>query len=58
MPATRQRGPRGLAAPDIVAAAVAVREELGADGFSVRKVAARVGCDPMAVTVPSAPLRT
>ena len=42
-------GPRGLSADTIVQAAVTVMEEAGADGFSVRKVGTRVGCDPMAV---------
>lgn len=43
------RGARGLRTAEIVAAAVAVQEEVGTEGFSVRKVAGRVGCDPMAV---------
>ena len=42
-------GPRGLSADAIVRAAVHVMEESGANGFSIRKVGARVGCDPMAV---------
>lgn len=46
---TARPGPRGLSADAIVQAAVAVMEETAADGFSVRKVGSRVGCDPMAV---------
>lgn len=42
-------GLRGLSVAQIVKAAVAVQEEVGPEGFSVRKVAIRVGCDPMAV---------
>lgn len=42
-------GPRGLSPDDIVAAAVDLMEEQGADGFSIRKLAAKVGCDPMAI---------
>jgi len=42
-------GPKGLDTQQIVETAVAVLEEGGEEGFSVRKLAARVGCDPMAV---------
>ena len=42
-------GSRGLSVAQIVEAAVAVQEDVGPEGFSVRKVATRVGCDPMAV---------
>ena len=42
-------GPKGLAPEEIVAAAVQLREAVGEAGFSVRKLAARMGCDPMAV---------
>lgn len=42
-------GPRGLEPEEIVTAAVAVLEEAGPGGFSVRKVAALIGCDVMAV---------
>ena len=42
-------GPRGLEPEEIVTAAVAVLEEEGPGGFSVRKVAALIGCDVMAV---------
>jgi AcrR family transcriptional regulator len=42
-------GPRGLDPGTILDAAVALLEQEGAAGFSVRKLAARVGCDPMAV---------
>lgn len=42
-------GSRGLSSAQIVAEAVAVQEDVGAEGFSLRKVATRVGCDPMAV---------
>ncbi|WP_299969322.1 TetR/AcrR family transcriptional regulator [uncultured Roseobacter sp.] len=42
-------GPRGLGVDAMLEAALALMEEVGADKFSVRKVAARVGCDPMAI---------
>ncbi len=42
-------GARGLSVAQIVESAVAVQEDVGPEGFSVRKVATRVGCDPMAV---------
>ncbi len=42
-------GPKGLAPEEIVMAAIAVLEEEGLGGFSVRKVAALIGCDVMAV---------
>jgi AcrR family transcriptional regulator len=42
-------GPRGLNPDVIVAAALAVYDAGGPADFSMRKVAARVGCDPMAV---------
>lgn len=42
-------GSRGLSSATIVEEAVAVQEEVGPEGFSLRKVATRVGCDPMAV---------
>ncbi len=42
-------GPRGLSPEEIVKSAVALLEEEGEQGFSIRKVGSRVGCDPMAV---------
>lgn len=42
-------GPKGLAPADIVKSAIALLEKEGEAGFSIRKVAAAVGCDPMAV---------
>lgn len=42
-------GPRGLAPDDMVAAALEVMENKGADRFSVRQVAIKAGCDPMSV---------
>ena len=42
-------GPKGLSPQEIVAAAVALMEEEGEDRFSIRKLGARIGCDPMAV---------
>ena len=46
---TTRTGPRGLSPQEIVAAAVELMEEQGEDGFSIRKLGSRVGCDPMAV---------
>ena len=46
---TSRPGPKGLSAGEIVRAALALMEEVGEDGFTIRKVGARVGCDPMAV---------
>ena len=46
---TARPGPKGLEPEEIVTAAVAVMEEEGPRGFSVRKVAALIGCDVMAV---------
>ena len=46
---TARPGPKGLSPDEIVRAALAVLEETGEEGFSIRKVGARVGCDPMAV---------
>jgi AcrR family transcriptional regulator len=42
-------GPKGLDPSVILEAAVALLEQEGEAGFSVRKLAACVGCDPMAV---------
>jgi AcrR family transcriptional regulator len=42
-------GPKGLDPGAILDAAVALLEQEGEAGFSVRKLAARFGCDPMAV---------
>jgi len=42
-------GPRGLSVEDIVPAAVALREAHGETGFSLRKLGAKLGCDPMAI---------
>lgn len=42
-------GPKGLEPEQIVTAAIAVMEEEGPEGFSVRKVATLIGCDVMAV---------
>lgn len=42
-------GPKGLAPDEIVKSAIALLEREGEAGFSIRKVAAAVGCDPMAV---------
>ena len=42
-------GPRGLSKDAIVEAAVALMEEVGEEGFTLRKLGDRVGCDPMAV---------
>ena len=42
-------GPKGLSPDEIVRTALVVLEETGEDGFSIRKVGVRVGCDPMAV---------
>lgn len=42
-------GPRGLSPDEIVRAAVELMEQHGEDGFSIRKLGAKVGCDPMAV---------
>jgi AcrR family transcriptional regulator len=42
-------GPRGLELREIVKAAVALREAHGEAGFSLRKLGAKLGCDPMAV---------
>ena len=46
---TAKPGPRGLSPDDIVEAAVALLEEKGPEAFSIRKLAGKVGCDPMAV---------
>ncbi|KVV38643.1 TetR family transcriptional regulator [Burkholderia territorii] len=43
------QGPRGLDKDAIVAAALALLEEIGEAAFSVRKLAQSVGCDPMSV---------
>ena len=42
-------GPKGLEPDEIVKTALALMEEEGPDAFSVRKLAAKFGCDPMAV---------
>lgn len=46
---TARPGPRGLSAEEMVSAAVALMEEQGESGFSIRKLGAKLGCDPMAV---------
>lgn len=43
------QGPRGLDKDAIVAAALALLEEVGEAAFSVRKLAQSIGCDPMSV---------
>ncbi|HGL4259301.1 TetR/AcrR family transcriptional regulator [Burkholderia dolosa] len=43
------QGPRGLDKDAIVAAALALLEEVGEVAFSVRKLAQSIGCDPMSV---------
>ncbi|KAF1034905.1 MAG: Tetracycline repressor protein class D [Burkholderia lata] len=43
------QGPRGLDKEAIVAAALALLEDVGEAAFSVRKLAQSVGCDPMSV---------
>jgi AcrR family transcriptional regulator len=48
-PSRRGTGPRGLSTEAIHDAGIAVMEETGEAGFTVRKVAARAGCDPMTV---------
>lgn len=42
-------GPKGIAPDEIVRAGIALMEEEGAEGFSVRKLGNTFGCDPMAV---------
>ena len=42
-------GPKGLSPDEIVKVAVALMEDEGENGFSIRKLASKVGCDPMAV---------
>ena len=42
-------GPRGLSKEVMLTVAVSLMEEAGAQAFSVRKLAAAMGCDPMAV---------
>ena len=42
-------GPRGLSPEEIVRAAVELMEERGEEGFSIRKLGTKLGCDPMAV---------
>lgn len=50
MPKKKLRaGPRGLSVEEIVRAAVALQEAEGERGFSLRKLGAKLGCDPMAV---------
>ncbi|WP_210271439.1 TetR family transcriptional regulator [Rhizobium sp. RM] len=44
-----QMSARGLDKSLMTATAIALMEEIGADKFSVRKLAERLGCDPMAV---------
>ena len=48
-PSGRGTGPRGLSSDAIHDAAIAVMEDCGEAGFTIRKVAARAGCDPMTV---------
>ncbi|WP_172412102.1 TetR/AcrR family transcriptional regulator [Stenotrophomonas maltophilia] len=45
----RGKGPRGLAKADITRAAISELESVGEAGFTLRKVAARLGCDPMTI---------
>lgn len=42
-------GPRGLSKDAIAEAAIVLMEATGEEGFSLRKLGERVGCDPMAV---------
>jgi AcrR family transcriptional regulator len=42
-------GPRGLSRDAIVEAALDLMEEGGESGFTLRKLGARVGCDPMSI---------
>lgn len=42
-------GPRGLSPDAMLAHALALIEDTGEAGFSLRRLAARIGCDPMAV---------
>ncbi|MEO0382771.1 MAG: TetR/AcrR family transcriptional regulator C-terminal domain-containing protein [Pseudomonadota bacterium] len=42
-------GPKGLEPSEIVKAALGLMEEEGPDAFSIRKLGATFGCDPMAV---------
>lgn len=42
-------GPKGLEPGEIARTALALMEEEGPDAFSIRKLGARFGCDPMAV---------
>ena len=42
-------GPKGLEPDEIVKAALVLMEKEGPDAFSVRKLGAKFGCDPMAV---------
>lgn len=46
---TRATGPRGLSKQAILDAALILIEDTGPDGFSLRKLAGHVGCDPMAL---------
>ncbi len=46
---TTRPGPRGISPNEVLRASIALMEEEGADGFSVRKLANTFGCDPMAV---------
>ncbi len=48
-PKARSRTPRGLDRSAILEAAFALIDEAGEDGFSVRKVGAAMGIDPMTV---------
>lgn len=42
-------GPRGLSREAMVQGAIALMEESGDEGFSLRKLAQRLACDPMAL---------
>jgi AcrR family transcriptional regulator len=42
-------GPKGLEPDEIVTAGLSLMEGKGPDAFSVRKLGAKLGCDPMAV---------
>lgn len=44
-----QTGPKGLDAEAILQDGLELMEEIGPDSFSVRKLAAKIGCDPMAI---------
>lgn len=49
MGGVRKPGPRGLSQDAMLESALALMEEAGEAGFSLRKLAGRVDCDPMAI---------